>query len=306
MAITLQFLGTSAGLPTRSRNVSALLLNPGLASGGLWLFDCGEATQHQMLTTAFNPGKIEKIFITHLHGDHIFGLPGLLCSRSMAGSEVPLTLYGPAGLREFVETTLRLSGSWTSYPLEIVEINAGPLFDDGQFRVMAGPLVHPLECYGFRIEQHDIPGALDAARLVSAGIKPGPLFQRLKQGETVTLQDGRQINGCDYLGPAKPGKTLAIFGDSAPTPAALPLAQGVDVMVHEATLEAAMAGKANARGHSTSQQTAELARDAGARRLIITHLSSRYGEQGAATLLAECRAVFASTELAEDFAVFEV
>lgn len=306
MAITLSFLGTSAGVPTRNRNVSALILNPGLVSGGLWLFDCGEATQHQMLATTFNPGKIEKIFITHLHGDHIFGLPGLLCSRSMAGSEVPLTLYGPKGLREFVETALRLSGSWTTYPLEIIEIEAGLLFDDGQFRVSAGPLLHPVECYGFRIEQHDLPGSLDAARVIQAGIKPGPLFQHLKNGETVTLDDGRVIDGRDYLGPAIPGKTLAIFGDTAPTPAALLLAQNADVLVHEATLEAAMAEKANSRGHSTSQQTAELAREAGVKRLIITHLSSRYGEQGAAALLAQCREVFANTELAEDFAVFEV
>lgn len=116
----LHFLGTSAGVPTRSRNVSALVFNPCLQSGGLWLFDCGEATQHQMLATAFNPGKIDKIFISHLHGDHIFGLPGMLCSRSMAGSEAPLTLYGPKGLREFVDVTLRLSGSWTTYPLDII------------------------------------------------------------------------------------------------------------------------------------------------------------------------------------------
>ncbi len=306
MAITLSFLGTSAGVPTRSRNVSALVLNPGLVSGGLWLFDCGEATQHQMLATPFNPGKIEKVFITHLHGDHIFGLPGLLCSRSMAGSEVPLTLYGPKGLREFVDTALRLSGSWTTYPLEIIEIEAGLLFDNGQFRVHAGPLLHPVECYGFRIEQHDIPGALDAARLIEAGIKPGPLFQRLKNGETVTLEDGRLVDGRDYLGPATPGKTLAIFGDTAPTPAALLLAQNSDVLVHETTLEAAMAEKANSRGHSTSQQTATLAREAGVKRLIITHLSSRYDEQGAAALLAECQAVFANTELAEDFATYEM
>jgi ribonuclease Z len=302
----LHFLGTSAGVPTRTRNVSALVLNPGLASGGLWLFDCGEATQHQLLAATVNAGKIEKIFITHLHGDHIFGLPGLLCSRSMAGSQAPLTLYGPKGLREFVDTTLRLSSSWTSYPLETVEIDAGLVFNDGQLRVSARRLAHPVECYGFRIEQHDIPGALDAARLIAAGVKPGPLFQRLKNGETITLADGRIINGLDYLAPPRPGKTLAIFGDTGPTPAALALARGADVMVHEATLEAAMAQKANSRGHSTSHQAAELARDAGVRRLIITHLSSRYDSAGATALLAECREIFANTALAADFAVFDV
>ncbi len=214
------FLGTSAGVPTRSRNVTAILLDlKHPTRGGLWLFDCGEGTQHQLLHTAYHPGKLDKIFITHLHGDHLFGLPGLLCSRSMAGNANPLTIYGPAGIREFVETTLRLSGSWTDYPLEVVEITEGLVFDDGDYRVTAQPLNHPVECYGYRIEAHDKPGALDAAALMADGVKPGPLFQRLKHGETVTLEDGRVINGQDYLAAPQPGKKLAIFGDTAPCPA---------------------------------------------------------------------------------------
>lgn len=243
------FLGTSAGVPTRSRNVTAILLDlKHPTRGGLWLFDCGEGTQHQLLHTSYHPGKVDKIFITHLHGDHLFGLPGLLCSRSMAGNANPLTIYGPAGIQEFVETTLRLSGSWTDYPLEVVEIGEGLVFDDGDYQVRAYPLNHPVECYGYRVEEHDKPGALNAAALQADGVKPGPLFQRLKHGETVTLEDGRVINGQDYLAPPQPGKKLAIFGDTAPCPSALRLAGGVDVMVHEATLEAAMEEKANSRG----------------------------------------------------------
>lgn len=113
----LLFLGTSAGVPSRARNVSALLLNlQHPTQPALWLFDCGEGTQHQLMKTAYHPGKVEKIFLTHLHGDHLFGLPGLICSRSMAGITQPLTIYGPTGIREFIETTLRLSGTWTDYP----------------------------------------------------------------------------------------------------------------------------------------------------------------------------------------------
>jgi ribonuclease Z len=180
--------------------------------GGLWLFDCGEGTQHQLLHTAYHPGKLDKIFITHLHGDHLFGLPGLLCSRSMAGNANPLTIYGPAGIREFVETTLRLSGSWTDYPLEVVEIAEGLVFDDEDYRVTAQPLNHPVECYGYRIDAHDKPGALDAAALMADG-KTRPLFQRLKHGETVTLEDGRVINGriiSPHRSPAKSWRFLAI------------------------------------------------------------------------------------------------
>ncbi|EFY5754200.1 TPA: MBL fold metallo-hydrolase [Shigella flexneri] len=278
------FLGTSAGVPTRTRNVTAILLNlQHPTQSGLWLFDCGEGTQHQLLHTAFNPGKLDKIFISHLHGDHLFGLPGLLCSRSMSGIIQPLTIYGPQGIREFVETALRISGSWTDYPLE-----------------------HPLECYGYRIEEHDKPGALNAQALKAAGVPPGPLFQELKAGKTITLEDGRQINGADYLAAPVPGKALAIFGDTGPCDAALDLAKGVDVMVHEATLDITMEAKANSRGHSSIRQAATLAREAGVGKLIITHVSSRYDDKGCQHLLRECRSIFPATELANDFTVFNV
>lgn len=298
------FLGTSAGVPTRNRNVTAILLNlQHPTQAGLWLFDCGEGTQHQMLRTAFSPGKLDKIFITHLHGDHLFGLPGLLCSRSMAGNIQPLTIYGPKGIKEFVETALRLSGSWTDYPLVIEEIREGQVLDDGLRKVTAWALNHPVECYGYRIEEHDKPGALDARALIAQGVRPGPLFQKLKNGETLTLEDGRVIKGEDFLAPAVAGKKLAIFGDTAPCPAAFELARNVDLMVHEATLEWAMEEKANSRGHSSSRQAAQLALDAGVRRLVITHLSSRYDEAGSSRLLDECRECFPHTLLAEDFGI---
>lgn len=301
------FLGTSAGVPTRTRNVTAILLNlQHQTQSGLWLFDCGEGTQHQLLHTAFNPGKLDKIFISHLHGDHLFGLPGLLCSRSMSGIIQPLTIYGPQGIREFVETALRISGSWTDYPLEIVEIGAGEILDDGLRKVTAYPMEHPLECYGYRIEEHDKPGALNAQALKAAGVPPGPLFQELKAGKTITLEDGRQINGADYLAAPVPGKALAIFGDTGPCDAALDLAKGVDVMVHEATLDITMEAKANSRGHSSTRQAATLAREAGVGKLIITHVSSRYDDKGCQHLLRECRSIFPATELANDFTVFNV
>ncbi len=303
----LLFLGTSAGVPTRTRNVTSILLDlQHPTRGGLWMFDCGEGTQHQLLQTASHPGKLDKIFITHLHGDHLFGLPGLLCSRSMAGNLHPLTIYGPPGIREFVETSLRISGSWTDYPLEIVEISAGVVFSDDAWTVTVAALNHPVECYGYRIEEQDKPGALDGAALIAAGVPFGPLFQQLKRGERITLDDGRTIDGADYLSPPRPGKKLAIFGDTAPCENALALARGVDLLVHEATLESAMEEKANSRGHSSTRQAAMLAREAQVKKLVITHVSSRYDAGGCAMLLAECRALFADSELAEDFAVVRV
>ncbi|KOC91621.1 ribonuclease Z [Winslowiella iniecta] len=303
----LLFLGTCAGTPSRERNVTAIALTLGNSgSGGYWLFDCGEGTQHQMMRSPLKPGKMEKIFITHLHGDHIFGLPGLLTSRSMGGVTEPLTIYGPVGIKAFVETTLSLSASYVTFPLEIVEITAGEVCDDGQIRVSAWPMSHVIECYGYRIEQHDKPGVLDAARLKAEGIPAGNWFQQLKRGETVLLADGREVCGQDYLGPSIKGKSLAIFGDTAPTPAASELAANVDVMVHETTLEASMAEKANSRGHSTTVQAATAAKLAGAKRLIATHFSARYDFADSERLLAECREIFPATELARDFSVFKV
>ncbi|MTD28189.1 ribonuclease Z [Erwinia sorbitola] len=302
----LQFLGTGAGTPSRERNVTSIVLDLQGVRNATWLFDCGEGTQHQILRTPIKPGKIEKIFITHLHGDHIFGLPGLLTSRSMNGSGDPLTLYGPAGIKTFVETAISLSGSWLTFPLEIVEITAGEVCNDEQFRVTAYPLTHPVECYGYRIDEHDKPGALNAEKLAADNVPAGPYFYDLKHGRSVTLDDGRVINGWDYVGDKIPGRSLAIFGDTAPTERATELAAGVDVMVHEATLEVAMEEKANSRGHSTTAQAAKVAQESGAKRLIITHLSSRYLRADCERLLKECQAIFPHTEMAHDFAVFNL
>lgn len=298
------FLGTGAGTPSKERNVSSLVLNLLSERNSFWMFDCGEGTQHQILHSSIRMGRLEKIFITHLHGDHIFGLPGLLSSRSMAGSQDPLTLYGPPGIKAFVETTLSLSGSYLTYPLEIIEIQSGKVMEDQHFCVTALPLVHGIESFGYRIEEADKPGTLDASRLLAEGVPAGPIFQRLKAGEQVQLDDGRVINGLDYLGPAQKGRVLAIFGDTSPSETSLVIAKDADVMVHETTLEASMAEQANSRGHSTTQQTAELAKAAGAKRLIITHFSARYGTEESLRLLAECQAIFPQTEMASDLAVF--
>ena len=300
----LTFLGTCAGTPSLQRNVTAIALT--LPAAGDWLFDCGEATQHQYMRSALKPGKLEKIFITHLHGDHIFGLPGLLTSRSMGSISQPLTIYGPPGIRAFVDNALSLSSSWVSFPLEIIEIETGMIVDNGEYRVTAYPLNHVVPCFGYRIEQYDKPGLLDAPRLKADGIPTGPWFQQLKRGKTITLPDGRQVDGRDYLGPPVKGKSVAIFGDTAPCSESRSLAANVDVMVHETTLEAAMAEKANGRGHSTTIQAAQAAREAGAKRLIATHFSSRYGAQDLPRLLAECQSVFSATELANDFLVVEI
>ncbi|WP_337020230.1 MBL fold metallo-hydrolase, partial [Oceanobacillus massiliensis] len=151
----LVFLGTGAGVPSKERNVSAVALTLLQELGSIWLFDCGEATQHRILDTSIKPRKIDKIFITHLHGDHIYGLPGLLSSRSFQAGDQLLTLYGPRGIKEFITTSLKVSGTHLSYPLEIVEITEGKILDGDKFSVYAKQLDHRITCFGYRIEEKD-------------------------------------------------------------------------------------------------------------------------------------------------------
>jgi ribonuclease Z len=302
----LYFLGTGAGIPAKHRNVSSLALFLPQYGGQVWLFDCGEATQHQILSSPVRLSKVSRIFITHLHGDHIFGLPGVLSSRSFQGIETPLTLYGPKGLKEFVHIFLHTSNSYLRYPLNIMEIKDGAVFADEHFQITVGLLEHNIPSYGYRLVEQDQPGSLDADRLLRLGIPPGPIYQQIKQGGNVPLPDGSVIDGQAFIGPAKKGSKITICGDTRPTPHTLLLAQQADLLVHEATLRAGEETQANAFFHSTTVQAAQLARDAGVKTLILNHISPRYFEEDSRKLLAEAQAIFPSTYLAADGYRFEI
>jgi ribonuclease Z len=302
----LYFLGTGAGVPSIQRNVSSLALFLPQYEGQIWLFDCGEATQHQILSSPVRLSKVSRIFITHLHGDHIFGLPGLLSSRSFQGMKAPLTLYGPKGLKDFVKISLHTSGTYLHYPLHIVEIKEGEVFEDGHFQITVGLLEHGIPSYGYRLVEKDQPGSLDADRLRSLGVPPGPIYQQIKKGGIVPLPDGRVIDGKAFIGPTKKGNRIAILGDTRPTANALLLAQQVDLLVHEATLCAGEEAQANTFFHSTTIQAAQLARDAGVKTLILTHISPRYVAEDNPQLLKEARSVFPATYLASDGYRFEI
>lgn len=296
----LVFLGTGAGMPSLRRNVTAMALNLLEEKGVYWLFDCGEGTQHQILKSPVKLSKLEKLFVTHLHGDHIYGIPGLLSSRSYQGGETPLTVYGPRGIREYIESALRISQTRLGYDLKIKEIGEGTVLEEERFTVTAARLEHRMECFGFRIREKDQEGRLDADKLKELGIPPGPLYAELKRGRTVTLPDGRTINGTDFVGPSIPGRIVAIVGDTLAVPASVELAMAADLLVHEATFSHERVELAKQYYHTTARQAAEIAREAGTRQLVLTHISSRYGEAEADKLLAEAQAVFPNTRLAED------
>ncbi|GGH79402.1 ribonuclease Z [Pullulanibacillus pueri] len=297
----LLFLGTGAGVPAKHRNVSALALIMPEYKGETWLFDCGEATQHQILHTKVKLPRIKKIFISHLHGDHIFGLPGLLGSRSFQGEDHPLEIYGPPGLRTYIETSLALSGTHLTYPLKIIELVKGVIYEDETFRISTDKLAHVIDSYGFRIQEKNKPGKLLVDKIKhDLGVIPGPELKKFKEEPIVKLADGSQVESAHYLGPEKQGRILTILGDTKPCPEALELAREADVVVHESTFRSDKEEGANTFGHSTARQAATLAKNAAARTLILTHISSRYQED-VTELLDEARLIFNPCFLAEDF-----
>lgn len=291
--LRITFLGTSAGMPTLARNVASVAVT---VDGRVLLFDCGEGTQHQLMKSAVRFGAIEAIFLTHLHGDHLFGLPGLLTSMSLNARAKPLALYGPAGIAAFMRA---LPLYHTSFDVEIHEIIPGRVRLGDGYSIDAAPLVHSVPCFALRIVEDDRPGEFDVSRAVALGLPPGPAYGRLQRGETVG-----DVKPSDVLGPTRPGRRVVYCTDTRPCDAAIDLARGADVLIHEATYASDMAAEAVDRFHATAAEAATVARDAGVAQLILTHISPRYTD--ATMLLDEARAVFAATELASDHAVFEV
>lgn len=295
------FLGTGAGMPAKLRNVTSIALKLLEERGAVWLFDAGEATQHQILHTSIRPRRIEKIFITHLHGDHIYGLPGLLSSRSFQGGESEVTVYGPKGIKEYVNVSLSISQTYLKYPLHIIEIEEGIIFEDEQFVVESLPLDHGILSYGYRMVEKDRPGTLLADKLIEAGIRPGPIFKKIKNGESVTLEDGRTIEPSHFLGPVQKGRIVTILGDTRSCENALYLAENADLLVHEATFSKGEEKLAYDYFHSTTHQAAEIAKQANCKQLCLTHISSRYDRNAWRELVDEAKEVFSNTEIAEDF-----
>ena len=304
----LYFLGTGAGAPAKGRNVSALALrfDQGRA---VWLFDAGEGTQRQLLESPFSAAQIEHIWITHMHGDHIFGLPGLLASRSLQSREAgPLTVTGPRGLRAYIDACLRSSGTRLGFALTVreldVEDGAEPraIHEDDAVTVSCLPLRHGIVSFGFAVCEKPRPGRFRVEAARALGVPEGPLFGRLKRGEPVTLADGRVVSGADLSEPPRQGRKLAVLGDTAPCEAAVRLAERACAVVHEATFAGAEANLARARLHCTAADAARTAAAAGAEALLLTHISPRYPEGSPALdgLRREAQAIFPGAILARD------
>lgn len=298
-------LGTSSGKPTLKRNVSGLAV----AREAEWLlFDCGEGTQTQIARAGLSPSRLSAMFITHLHGDHFNGLPGLLSTMGLDQRTRELTLRGPRGIREYIDTLERLRISFVTYPIELKEFALLPdltvVHETADYKVSACELDHRIFALGYRVDERPRPGRFNVERARSMSVPEGPLWGRLQAGEDVQLEDGRVIRPSDVLGPERPGKSVAYCLDTRPCAMSIELARGVDLLIHEATYTEEFAQEAREYGHSTAAQAARTARDAGAQRLLITHFSTRFPDPG--PLLAEACAIFPNTVLAEDLVEIEV
>lgn len=309
------FLGTGAGRPNKHRNVTAMALQLPEPMTGWWLFDAGEGTQHQLMKVPLKLNKLEAIFVTHLHGDHLYGLPGLLSSRSFDGGITPVKLYGPVGIRQYIETTFAITGSTLDYELNIqelaipeptVEQAASTIYSGDRFEVKAMPLQHRIPCFGYRVEERDAPGRLQAEKLRALGIKEGPLFGKLKRGEGVTLEDGTFVAPAEVTDGVFQGRIITVLGDTSPCEAAVTLGENADLLIHEATFAAGMEDKAHEFGHSTSTEAALTAHKAGARQLAMTHFSGRYSSEELGDLVVEAGVVFPNTVAAQDLLMLEI
>lgn len=229
------FLGTGSGAPSTKRNVSGIALRF-IQPGKWWLFDCGEGTQHQVLRAPLKLSQLERIFITHLHGDHLYGLVGLLASRSLrGGASGKVTLYGPSGIDAYWNGIMAVSPVFLQYPLDIQVITEGTIYEDDELIVRAAPVQHRVPTYAYSIEEKTRPGAFRADLAKRTGVPAGPLYGALKRGETIQLPDGRMIYGSDFVGPEQIGRKVVISGDTQPCRTLVQLARDADLLIHEAT-----------------------------------------------------------------------
>jgi ribonuclease Z len=297
--LDLVFLGTAGSMPTAQRAPAALLVRRG---GERLLFDCAEGTQRQLLRSAVGLVDLREIFLTHFHADHVLGLPGMMKTFALRGREVPLTVYGPAGLNELLRSLKYVIGK-LSYDLRLVELEPGDVLERDGYRLATFAVSHGVSSLGWSLIEATRPGRFDVEGADTLGVPNGPERGLLQRGQPVTLADGRTITPEQVLGPPRRSRKIVVTGDTAPSDELVDAAWGADVLVTEATFADEERERAEETLHQTATQAAELARRAEVVMLALTHLSSRYFGPEVAR---EARAIFPETVVPRDFDVIHV
>jgi ribonuclease Z len=295
----LVFLGTSSAIPTSHRNHSAIALK---AFGEIMLFDCGEGTQLQMSKAKISPMKINKIFITHFHGDHILGLPGIIQSMSFRGRKNPLHIFGPKGLVEMINVIRNFGYFSLTFEIYMHEIDDGIILEEENYRISCARMNHTVLNFAYSVYEKRRPKFI-RDKAVALGIKPGPDFGKLQQGIPVEIGD-TIIQPEQVLGEERKGRKIVYSGDTSPSKQMIEFAKEANVLIHESTFEGMYGDKAYEMGHSTSIQAAEIAKKAHVKRLILTHVSTRYKKSD--ILETEAKEIFKNSIVAEDFMQVEI
>lgn len=299
--LTVTFLGTAGSLPTPDRSPSAVLIN---REGELVLFDCGEGTQRQMMRAKTGMMRLDYIFITHFHADHILGIPGLLETMAFQGRKDPVTIAGPIRTAEVVGLFDRLCYYSRKFPVRALELEPGDVVRMDGYEVEALRTKHSVPSLGYCLREDPRPGRFNRPKATELGVPHGPLFGRLQRGETVEVER-RVVRPEDVMGPSRPGRKVVYTGDSRPTPEIEEASREADLLIHDGSLKDEMADWAVETMHSTAGEAAELARRAGARKLVLTHISSRYSDD-VGPLLADARRHFQDVLVAEDLMKIDV
>jgi len=295
------FLGTGGSIPTAQRGLSAVAIK---RKNELLLFDCGEGTQRQMIQAGVGFHRKAKVFVTHMHGDHVLGLPGLLQTMSLLGRTNKLEIYGPTGIKDFVEAINQTVRFTLTFPVKVTEIDAGMVCEEKEYTVTAVQSGHMTPSLAYSLTEKPRPGRFHTETAKKLGVPEGPLWSKLQFGESVKLPDGRIVEPETVLGAFRPGRKIVYTGDTGPSEKVAKLAEYADLLIHESTFEDEMKDRAVEDGHSTPSMAAETAKKAYVKRLVLTHISARYKD--ANLLLQQAKKIFANTELAEDFLRLEL
>lgn len=292
-------LGTGAAIPVSDRHLPAMAL---IHDGHVLLFDCGEGTQFQLLRAGIKSLRIEAIFITHLHGDHYFGLLGLISTFTLLGRSTPLTLVGPAGIQTIMCAMPGFDQAHLPFELTYKELHEGftreVVVETEAYTVEARPIEHRIQAVGYRFQERSRPGRLDPDRARALGVADVKDFARLKAGKPVKLGGGHVVRPEEVVGPERRGVSFAYVTDTRPCAGGVELARGADLLYHEATFTSELYERAIETGHSTAIEAATVAREGGARRLLLGHFSARYTDPS--VFIEEARTVFQNTEVAEE------